>query len=320
MPQVITLGETMAVFTPCASGPLRYISEYRLRIAGAESNTAIGLEKLGVSTAWLSRLGADEFGRFVCSQIRAEGVDCRSVVFDETHRTGLMVKELGAGETRVYYYRENSAASFMQPQDLSKELFAGTEAEKPRILHLTGITPVLSESCRQTVLAAVRLAKRHGLLVSFDPNIRKKLWGNTDYSPLLREITLQSEIVLLGLDEAEVLFGLREPDAIFDRLFAGGCAQYAAIKNGAHGAWAASAGQRIQLPPHPCRCIEPIGAGDGFNAGFLAGILQAGDLETAGRMGCVCGALATQTPGDIEGYPDAAQLRAALGQSRTVYR
>ncbi len=320
MPQVITMGETMAVFTPCASGPLRYVQDYRLRIAGAESNTAIGLAKLGVGTAWLSRLGEDEFGRFVCNQIRAEGVDCSRVTFDPAHRTGLMIKEAGAGETRVYYYRENSAASFMQPQDLNEGLFAGAGAEKPGILHLTGITPVLSEGCRQTLLAAAAMARRHGLLLSFDPNIRKKLWRDTDYSPLLRDLALQSEIVLLGLDEAEALFGLREPDAIFDRLFADGRARYAAIKNGAQGAWAASAERRLRLPPHPCRCVEPIGAGDGFNAGFLAGILQTGDLETAGRMGCVCGALATQTPGDIEGYPDAAQLRAALAGSGTVYR
>mgnify|MGYP002423933878 CR=1 FL=1 len=320
MPQVITIGETMAAFTPCESGPLRYIRDYRLRIAGAESNTAIGLAKLGVGAVWLSRLGEDEFGHFVCNQIRAEGVDCSRVVFDKAHRTGLMVKETGAGETRVYYYRENSAASFMRPQDLDEGLFAGVGTEKPQILHLTGITPVLSESCRQTLLAAVTLAKQHGLLLSFDPNIRKKLWRDTDYSPLLRELALQSEIVLLGLDEAEALFGLRKPDAIFARLFAGGCARYAAIKNGAEGAWAADGGHCLRLPPHPCRCVEPIGAGDGFNAGFLAGILQTGSIEAAGRMGCACGALATQTPGDIEGYPDAARLHEALAGAGTVYR
>lgn len=316
MPQIITIGETMATFTPGASGPLRYVNDYRLRIAGAESNVAIGLAKLGLDVAWISRLGEDEFGHFVCNQTRAEGVDCRGVIFDRQHRTGVMFKETGAGETKVFYYRENSAASHLQPQDLDPALFA-----EAKILHLTGITPVLSESCKQTTLAAIELAKRQGMLLSFDPNIRKKLWGSVDHSPLIRQITLQSEVVLLGLDEAEALFGLRQADAIFDQLFDQGCAQYVAIKNGADGAWVADRQRRLKLPPFPCKCIEPIGAGDGFNAGFLAGLLaQGGDVETAGRMGCICGALATQTPGDVEGYPDALQMEADLAGANITYR
>ena len=125
--------------------------------------------------------------------------------------------------------------------------------------------------------------------------------------------------VLTG-DEADALFGLRDPDAIFDLLFRDGCAQYVAIKDGGNGAWAADKTTREKLPPYPCKPIEPIGAGDGFNAGFLAGILQGRDVVTAGRMGAICGALATQTPGDVEGYPDAAQMEAALTGAAITYR
>ena len=121
--------------------------------------------------------------------------------------------------------------------------------------------------------------------------------------PLIRELTLQSEIVLLGLDEADALFGLRDPDAIFDLLFRDGCAQYVAIKDGGNGAWVADKTTREKLPPYPCKPIEPIGAGDGFNAGFLAGILQGRDVVTAGRMGAICGALATPDPGRRGGLP-----------------
>ena len=126
--------------------------------------------------------------------------------------------------------------------------------------------------------------------------------------------------VLLGLDEADALFGLRDPDAIFDLLFRDGYAQYVAIKDGGNGAWVADKTTREKLPPYPCKPIEPIGAGDGFNAGFLAGILQGRDVVTAGRMGAICGALATQTPGDVEGYPDAAQMEAALTGAAITYR
>ncbi len=315
MPRLITIGETMAAFTPGASGPLRYVSQYGIRCAGAESNVAVGLAKLGIDAAWLSRVGEDEFGHFLCNQIRAEGVDVSHLIFDRAHRTGLMFKETGAGETKVYYYRENSAASHMEPSDLSPALF-----ETANVLHLSGITPVLSESCKETTLEALKLAKEHGVLVSFDPNIRRKLWGDTDYAPLLREITLQSEIVLMGLDEAEALFNLNETDAIFDYLFQNGCARYAAIKDGGRGAWVADQTSRTQIPPFPCKPIDPIGAGDGFNAGFLAGILEGKDIVTAGQMGGVCGALATQFPGDVEGYPDRLQMENALSGAQIVYR
>ncbi len=315
MPKVVTIGETMASFSPGASGPLRYVSGYSIRTAGAESNVAVGLAKLNVSAAWISRLGEDEFGHYICNQIRAEGVDCSRLIFDEGHRTGVMFKQTGGGETRVYYYRENSAASHMQPEDLPEDLLA-----QAMVLHLSGITPVLSDSCRATVLSALSAATRLGVMVSFAPNIRRKLWGGVDYIPLLRDITLQSEIVLLGLDEAEALFGLRDSDAILDCLFSRGQARYAAIKDGGSGAWAADRDRRVKLPPYPCHPIEPIGAGDGFNAGFLAGVVQGRDVETAGRMGAICGALATETPGDVEGYPDARQMEAALTGSKVIYR
>ena len=203
----------------------------------------------------------------------------------------------------------------MTPEDLDPQFFSGI-----RVLHLSGITPVLSQSCKETALAAIQLARQNGAMVSFDPNIRRKLWKDVDYAPLIRSITLDCEIVFLGLDEAEALFGIREPDAIFDTLFTQGKAKYAAIKDGGNGALVADADLREKLPPFPCKPVEPIGAGDGFNAGFLAGILQGKDVVTAGRMGAVCGALATQTPGDVEGYPDAVQMEAALTGGSVTYR
>ena len=315
MAQLVTIGETMAAFAPDRIGPLRYVSGYSIRTAGAESNTAIGVAKLGVSAAWVSRLGADEFGQYIRNQIRAEGVDCTGVTFDPAHRTGVMFKQTGSGETSVFYYRENSAASHMAPQDLPEEMFRDC-----RILHLSGITPVLSDSCAETVQAAVRLAKSCGAKLSFDPNIRKKLWKGRDCVPLLQRLATDAEIVLMGLDEAETLFGTRDVRALCAELFATGCAEVIALKDGGNGAWIADRSGCIRLEPQPCRCIDPIGAGDSFNAGVLAGLLQGRTLDEAGRMGAVCGALASEVPGDVEGCPDAARLEAILSGAETVYR
>lgn len=169
MPEVITLGETMVSFVPAGEGLLRYEDDYKMKIAGAESNVASGLSKLGHSVGWISRLGNDEFGKYILRQIRADGVDCSRVVMDDRNSTGLMFKQLISGETQVFYYRENSAAAHIRPEDLDKAYF-----ENAKIIHLSGITPVLSVSCRQTVEKAIEIAKQKNVLFSFDPNVRKK--------------------------------------------------------------------------------------------------------------------------------------------------
>jgi len=314
MPELITLGETMAVMAPTETGPLRYVSNYRLRMAGAESNVAIGMSKLGHSAGWISCLGEDELGCFVQNAIRAEGVDTTRVRFDAEHRTGLMLKQLSAGETAVYYYRENSAASHLSPSDLDAAYL-----QTATILHLTGITPVLSQSCLETVVAAANFAKERRILLSFDPNIRRKLWKNTDYAPLMRQLLFACDIALLGKDEAELLLGVSDPRMIVSVLRAHGI-RWIALKDGAQGAWVADGEQMLHIPPYPCRVADPIGAGDGFNAGFLSGILEHRDLRTCGQMGAVCGAMATETVGDIEGYPSRQQLARKLADSKEIYR
>jgi len=313
--ELVTMGETMCGMVPSSSGPLRYEREFHPCIAGAESNLAIGMAKLGHSATWISRLGDDELGHYVNNMIRAEGVDVSGVVFDGAHRTGVMFKERSAGETRVFYYRENSAASHMTPGDIDESLIASA-----RVVHLTGITPVLSPGCAEAVVRMFDLAAKNNVPVSFDPNVRKKLWKDNDYAPLLKELTLRASIVLLGIDEAEEVLGLSAPEDIFDALLGDGAATMVAIKNGSEGAWVADASCRRHIPPIQCVCIEPIGAGDAFNAGFLSGWLEGKDVTMCGRMGAIAGGLATQVTGDIEGYPDKHRMRAMLEHVKEVYR
>ena len=314
-PELITLGETMASLVPVTAGPLRYAQQLYTKIAGAESNLAIGMAKLGHHSAWVSRLGKDEIGQLVLNNIRAEGVDMSGVVFDPDHRTGIMIKEMSAGETSVHYYRENSAASHLSPDDLNEEFFRGA-----KIVHLTGITPVLSDSCRAAVIRAMDIAEKVGAKISFDPNIRRKLWKGQDLAPFIRELTERADIVLVGLDEAEALFGTAAPEEIFDILIDNGKATAVAIKNGAEGAWVGNAEHRRHIAPIDCICVEPIGAGDAFNSGFLSGVLTGVDIETCGRMGNIAGGLATQVSGDYEGYPSREKMQAMLANAREIYR
>lgn len=344
MAEIYTVGETMAAMVPKERGLLRYQSMFQMKIAGAESNVAIAAVKLGHSAAFATRIGNDELGQFIRHRIRAEGVDVSGIKEDSEHSTGLMIKQLNAKDTSVFYYRAQAAASCLSFQDLDFD-----EMKKARIIHLTGITPVLSESCRKMTDDIFRCAQEQGIPVSFDPNIRCRLWKNTDYSSLIRDYTLQSEIVLMGIEEARLLFPenvLKEekgkiemtectgdclpPDMmrVLAYVFRCGKAEYIALKNGGEGAFVAQKKCRKGAPvidvkrigAFPCNPVDPVGAGDGFNAAFLCGILEGKDLCECGQMGAVVGAMATQTKGDYEGYPDAEQLRLLMAGQEQVYR
>jgi 2-dehydro-3-deoxygluconokinase len=313
--EIVTFGESMAVFTPLSKEPLRYVKDFRMRLGGAESNFAIGICKLGHSAGWFGRLSNDEFGRFILNSIRAEGVDTSRVIFDDTYRSGIMFKELNLDDdTKIYYYRENSAASHMCPDDLDKDYIAGAQ-----LLHLTGITPVLSESCHETVLEAVKIAKSSNRLVSFDPNIRHKLWNDINYLNTITEILCQADIVSCGLDEAELLFKTRDINRVFETIFGKG-ARFAAVKNGADGAWVGTKDKICEVAPTRWKRVDSVGAGDAFDAGFIAGILEGLPIETCGKMGNIMGGLATQTTGDTEALPTREEMYGYLNNTQTFLR
>lgn len=316
MPDVITIGETLAAFAPVESIRMRYASGFRMRIAGAESNTAIGLQKLGISVGWLSRLGADELGEFILNTIRSEGVDISGVHIDPSHRTGVMFKQpLANSETQVFYYRDNSAASALTPDDISE-----TSIANAKLLHITGITPALSESCHQTIIYATDIAIKNHVPISFDPNIRHKLWKEAQFRPVLLELISRSNILMLGMEEAELLFNTKGVEHIFQAVFKYSNIEHLALKDGSNGSYVGNSTDYLHILPYPCKCIDPIGAGDGYNAGFLFGLLEGMDIEQCGKIGNIVGALATETNGDIEGYPSRTFLEYILQKKQNFFR
>lgn len=226
-----------------------------------------------------------------------------------------MFKQTSSGETSVFYYRADSAASHLEPEDLDEAMLRGC-----RILHLSGITPVLSESCRRTVEAAIEMAKRNGVKISFDPNIRKKLWKDTDFTPMLQQMTRQAEIVLMGLDEAETLFGTRDVEALCSELFTAGSAEVVALKDGGNGAWIADKNELLHLDAYPCRCIDPIARATASTRAYWPGCCRAGHWPKLARWAPSAARWPPEVPGDVEGYPDAARLDAILHGAQTIYR
>lgn len=316
MAEVLTFGETMAAFVPEEATGFQYVRSFQLRHAGAESNTAIGLSKLGHSVRWFSRLGDDEPGRYILASIRAEGVDVSQVKTDATHSTGFMLKSFRySRNTEVLYYRSNSAASHMETDDISESLLSDCQ-----ILHFTGITPILSTSCKELTLNTLNVAKKNHIKISFDPNIRKKLWGTQDFAPLMKEIIQSCHILFMGFDEGEILYHTKEAEELKEILFRSANLEYLCLKNGSKGAYVCSRTEHHYIEPFPCHCIDSVGAGDAFNAGFLAYLLEKKSLLECGQAAAIAGALCTETNGDIEGIPDKQILSNILNHRDTIYR
>ena len=300
---IVTLGEAMVCLTSLQPSPLQYAPLLEKRVAGAESNVAIAMAKLGFSAGWISRVGEDPLGCYLRSAVRAEGVDVSAVRSDAACSTGVMFKDVLPGrETQVMYYRANSAASHLGPQDLDQALL-----DSCRILHLSGINFVLSESCSAAALEAARLVRQNGGLVSFDPNLRRKLGKFECWKERSLQMLELSDIVLLGAEEALALLGTAEEDAVFARLSAKGV-RWMGLKLGAQGSFAAAGNTLVFCEPFRVSCVDTVGAGDAYDAGFLAGLLMHQPIDACGRMGNAMGALAVTTKGDYEGLPSRREL------------
>jgi 2-dehydro-3-deoxygluconokinase len=299
MPEVVTLGECMGVLYPPDPVALDDARTLLWDIGGAEANMSIALARLGHTARFISRVGDDPFGRKVRAVLDAEGVDTSALATDPEASTGIFFREwLADGARRVYYYRAGSAASRLAPEDLRPELFAGA-----RVVHLTGITPALSASCAAACLRAAELAKAAGALLSLDPNYRPRLWGPEAFRAALLPLMRQTDILLMGHEDARAALGVEDEDAMLAAGAALG-ARVVVLKRAERGAMALVEGQRYTAPAEPVeRAIDPVGAGDGFDAGFLAGWLRGWGTEESLRLGAKVGAASVQALGDYAGYP-----------------
>ncbi|MBV9793179.1 MAG: sugar kinase [Actinobacteria bacterium] len=273
---VVCLGETMAMVTPSPPRPLAEAQTLTLSQGGAESNVAIWLARLGLPAAWCSRLGDDSLGRRVLAEVAAAGVDTSLVELDAGAPTGVYFKDPQPGATSVLYYRRGSAASLMDEDDADRALAPGV-----RLLHLTGITPALSESCAHAVDQAIARAAELGVTVSFDVNYRPALWpGPEAAAEVLGWLTGRCDVVLAGADEASLLWGT---DSVLDTWAALGEPGTLVVKDGARAAHSTADGRAVtSVAALPAEVVEPVGAGDAFAAGWLFGWLRG--LPDAARL------------------------------------
>ncbi|GAA3010194.1 sugar kinase [Kitasatospora albolonga] len=317
--QAVCLGESMAVLLPDRRGPLDTVTSFAPAVGGAESNVACALAALGVSAAWVSRVGADGFGRRLTEELAARGVDVSGVLTDPERATGVYLKEtggtdhphdLGPGRSRLHYYRNGSAASALSPAVLAEPAVARL-LDGARLLHLSGITPALSDGCLALVRALLA-DRRPGRLVSFDLNWRPALWRDRDPA-VLPALLDAADVLLLGADEAEAAFGAGEPGKLRELFPSPGVL---VVKDAAHQASEVGKdGSAVTEPALAVEVLEPTGAGDAFAGGYLAGTLRGLGGRGRLRLGHLCAASALTTPGDHGVLPPERVISALLAAS-----
>jgi 2-dehydro-3-deoxygluconokinase len=302
MTGLFTFGESMGVVNADGIGPLAHARTFSFGIGGAETNVAIGVARLGGEATWLGRVGRDTTGELIGRRLADAGV--RAMAIPDDMFTGLMVRYHRSGEfMHVDYHRAGSAGSRLTPADIPP-----AEVRSAGILHVTGITPALSGTCRAAVFQSVETALAAGVPVSLDVNYRSKLWSRLAAAAVLRDLVSMVDIVFAGPDEASLFV---------DDDYPGGLAKLGPteviVKDGGRGCVAQINGERYQVPALPVTVIDPVGAGDAFVAGYLADRLAGEAPAQCLATAIAAGAFAVTVPGDCEGLPDRAELAALTG-------
>lgn len=307
----VTFGEVMTMFVAAEPGPLERVTTFTRALAGAETNVATGLARLGHRAGWIGRVGDDPFGRYALAELAAAGIDVSTVTVDADAPTGFQLKSFaGGGDPEVVYFRKSSAGSRLAPSGAIDSYVTGA-----RHLHLTGIPLALSASTRAFAFRAVEVARAAGLTISFDPNLRPSLWSSVEEMvAVTNEMAARADWVLPGLGEGAILTGRVDASGIAAFYLAHGASRVV-VKDGAAGCSSFTTAGRVDQPVFAVRVVDTVGAGDGFAAGLISahldGLSEAAGLERAAAVG----ALAITSAGDLDGLPDRAALDAFLADA-----
>ena len=300
---IVSLGEPMVEFNQTGERNGRV---YLQGFGGDSSNFAIAAARQGARVAYVSALGDDPYGALLRGLWDAEGVDHAGVKTDPAAYTAIYFVTHDARGHHFHFFRAGSAASRITPVDLPRERIAAA-----RVLHVSGITLAISPASCDTAYAAIELARAAGVAVSFDTNLRLKLWPVARARAVMNDVLAHCDLALPSHDDLAAITGLADPDAQVDHCLRLG-AKAVALKLGERGAIVADADQRHRIAPHPCRPVDATGAGDTFGGAFVARRVAGDDLLAAGRYAAAAAALSTEGYGAVAPIPHANAVRRAL--------
>jgi len=307
---VLLVGEPMGLFIANTSGKLENVDSFTLATCGAELNVAVGMKRLGHEVTYMTKLGNDPFGKKIANVMKYNGISTDEIKYSETNPTGFMFKsKVMHGDPAIFYFRRGSAASTLSPEDIETMDFS-----KYDIVHLTGITPALTEITRKASDALNRKAKENNCIFSFDPNLRPQLWpSEEEMADYMNCMAAKSDIFLPGISEAKIILGETDPEKIAKHYLEAGT-KTVIVKLGAKGAYYADkCGECGYVEGFPVKkVVDTVGAGDGFAAGILTGLREKKSLFDAVRRGCAIGAIQVMSKGDNDGLPTIEELDAFM--------
>lgn len=315
MTKVLLIGEPMELLTANEKGRLCDVCGFSASVAGAELNVAVGLARLGLTPRYMTRLGSDHRAERIRRFMRENGIADDLIITDPDHQTGCMMKSNALiGEQELYYYRQQTAASFICRKDID-----ALDLTDIRAVHITGIFPVISDTAADAARRLIERAQENQITVVFDPNHRGILWTKDEKAlALLNEIAAKADVFLPNLHEAETLCGLSDPREIADRYLALGTKKVV-ITMGKRGAFYKSAVESGIVPTFMAdEVVNTLGAGDGFAAGLISGICEEIPLSEAVIRANAVGSMQLNTDSDRAGLPTMAQLREYMLDHRFV--
>lgn len=302
-PEIVCLGEPMLEFNQQPDG--RYLPGH----GGDTSNCAIAAARQGARVAYLTRIGQDAFGDDFMRLWQAEGVDTGAIERDASAHTGIyFVTHTDEGHA-FSYFRTGSAASRMTPQWLPADQVASA-----RVLHVSGISQAISQSAADTVFAAIDKARGAGASVSYDTNLRLKLWPIERARAIIHAAMSMADIALPGLEDAQQLTSLSRPDDIADFYLRLG-AQVVALTLGSEGTLVATPDERRRMAALKVTPVDATAAGDTFDGAFLAETVRGANPFDAARYANAAAALSTQGYGAVAPMPRRAEVEAFLAES-----
>lgn len=302
-PAIVSLGEPLIEFNRPKEGDGR---TWLQGFGGDSQNVAIAAARQGASTGYLTSIGQDWMGDAFLDLWRAEGVDASRVTRHPTAPTGVSFVTHSAAGHKFDYLRKNSAASLMTPETLAADYIAGA-----KFFHLSAIGQAISESARLTCAAAITAAREAGVKVSYDTNLRLRLWELDQARQVIDATIAQCDVALPSLDDSRQLTGLAAPDAIAD-YYLGLGAPLVALKMGSEGSLIATPSKRTRVPPYKVDAVDATGAGDTFDGAFLSRLLAGDPPDVASRYANVAAALSTTGYGAVTPIPRADAVLAAL--------
>ncbi len=311
--RVLTMGEPMGLFIAQEEGKLEDVKQFITSVAGAEFNVAVGLTRLGHTVGYYTKLGEDPFGRKIVKCMEGNGIDTSLTQIEPGQHTGFMFKgKTSQGDPDVYYFRKGSAASAISPDDVKNIDLSQWDA-----IHLSGILPAVSERALAATHFLMDEARRAGLTIFFDPNLRPTLWPSRE--KMVEEINglaAKADYVLPGENEGLILCGSKEPEVIGEFYLKLGV-KAVIVKTGADGAQTFTREDSFRTPAYPPKeIVDTVGAGDGFACGIISGVLEGLPLQEAVQRGSAIGTIQIMHVSDNEGLPTRDELAAFMEQNR----